>query len=247
MWLAYRYPHGKERGSHFWSTFLVECNARWLCVACYSISSHLADPPVWCPRHCWICNIYRYPRILGMVWHLFRMHTQEGEIFHWSSCTIHPLEVCQTLQLRLWPIDSIYLQSIPDTGKPSSTHLKRSPLIRATKSVVFWAAHQMCGTLGILTSALSIESIKMETKRQSNIKCASHSFPLSPQFISRFILWMMTDRLSGPDDNLSHRVVLAALIILLCQKHYDLISDYHPKCIQVLAPRPVCSVIAWNS
>jgi len=57
----------------------------------------------------------------------------------------------------------------------------------------------------------------------------------------------MTDRLSGPDDNLSHRVVLAALIVLLCQKHYDLISDYHPKCIQVLAPRPVCSVIAWNS
>lgn len=57
----------------------------------------------------------------------------------------------------------------------------------------------------------------------------------------------MTDRLSGPDDNLSHRVVLAALIVLLCQKHYDLISDYHLKCIQVLAPRPVCSVIAWNS
>jgi len=33
----------------------------------------------------------------------------------------------------------------------------------------------------------------------------------------------MTDRLSGLDDDLSHRVVLAALIILLRQKHYDLI------------------------
>jgi len=111
-----------------------------------------------------------------MVWHLFRMHTQEGEIFHWSSCTIHPLEVCQAFQID--ETDRLHLIYNHSTiGKPSFTHLKHSLSIRATKSVVFWAAHPMRGTLGILTSALSIESIKTENKWQSNTKCASHSSP----------------------------------------------------------------------
>jgi len=224
IWLAYRYPHGKKRRSHFWSTFLSECNARWLCVACYSLSSHLTDPSVWCPCH------------VGSV-----THTDIHAFLAWFDisfeCTHKKVKFSTGphAQYTHWkyvrPSNSIYDRSIQFNLRSFRC---RQTVFYTPETLTINSGDQVRGILSCAPNARNPRDLDIRIKYRVNQDGdqTAVQYKMCVPFVlslhglsgsSRFILWMMTDRLSGPDYHFSHRVVLAALIILLCQKHYYLI------------------------